>query len=153
MVSLHAKCLSGCFACLLTNVYDRKQGNQRWPLEGAHSWRLHRQQDQIRTVTCPKIQPNVRTNINFPHIEVTLHWFRNLLFFKTNHSVYLDKLQFLGIHLLDHFIFNCIDCYMFKNPTKWAEKHQFSTYIEVTLHLFRNLLFFKTNHSAYLDKL
>ena len=33
---------------------------------------LQRLQDQIRTLICPKILPNAKSNTNFPHIEVVI---------------------------------------------------------------------------------
>ena len=41
--------------CLVTTGWDRKQEFQRSRLEGANSWRLHRQQDWIRTAICQNI--------------------------------------------------------------------------------------------------
>ena len=48
----------------------QETGEPEAPPEGEDSWRLHRQQDRIRTAICPKIRPNVRTKINCLHIEV-----------------------------------------------------------------------------------
>ena len=96
--------------CLLDNHRIRQEaGEPEVPLEGGDSWRLHKQQDPIRTSICPKIRPNVPTIIKGLHIEATLQLISKLLQLKTSYSAHFDKLQILEIHLMDHPIFNCIE--------------------------------------------
>ena len=108
LVCAHALFLWSPPLGLLTTGWERKQGIQRCALADANSWRLHRLWEWIKLLHIRK------SDLMFGQKPfVCTSGFSWLFYFNTivqiTQSAHLDKLMLLGIHLIDHLIFNCIE--------------------------------------------